>query len=74
MTRNSRGFAFGLALLVVLGTSAMGLMLALKAPADVLFPLDNPNNDDVKDYARPKDDDSLLVDDRIEAKKTRFEP
>jgi hypothetical protein len=74
MTRPYRGLIIGFALLVVLGASALGLMILMNFPVDLPLGLGNADTIEITDYARPEDDDSLLVDDRLEDKKTHFDP
>jgi hypothetical protein len=85
MTRPSRGVLIGFAGLIVLCVAALALhRLTIHLNASMLEqpkdrPVDGPGRTetyvvDVTDYAAPKDDDILLVDDRLEDKKTTFDP
>ena len=85
MTRPSRGFLLCFAGLAVLCIAALALSRLthnldasmMEQPADK--PVDGKGRTetytvDVVDYTAPKDDDTLLVDDRLEDKKTTFDP
>jgi hypothetical protein len=85
MKRSSRGLLIGLAVLGVLVLAAIPTIFAPDLGASLLSATgsDEPKKDkprtetytvDVTDYTAPKDDDTLLVDDRIEDKKTTFDP
>jgi hypothetical protein len=86
MTRPSRVFLISFSVLAILGASAFDWLMVRKRPVEVIRDLANVDKGKVKDreedqdtvevtdYARPKDADDLLVDDRIEDKKTSFDP
>ncbi len=87
MKRPSRGWLVGLSALAILILAAIPLVLApnLGASPRSGSSAEDPAQGkgkgrtetytvDVTDYTAPKDDDTLLVDDRIEDKKTTFDP
>ena len=72
MARTPRHVLIGL-----LGLAILGAVLAFvfsPGPSGSLLGLDDTDTVDVTDYAAPRDDDTLLVDDRLEGKKTTFDP
>ena len=71
MTRTLRRFLIGLVGLAILGAAAL---IFMPGPTSSLLGVDDTYTVDVTDYARPKDDDTLLVDDRPEDKTTTFDP
>ena len=73
MSRTRLGLLFGVVGLVLLGAAAF-VLISRPGPVGSILGLDDTYTVDVTDYARPKDDDSLLVDDRLEDKATTFDP
>lgn len=73
MTRTSLGLLSGVIGLTLAGAAASVLM-SRPGPVGSLLGLDDTYTVDVTDYSMPKDDDLLLVDDRLEDKRTTFDP
>ena len=74
MTRPSRGILVGLAALAVVIGPALVLAFAPDLRLSLVAWLEDKDVVEVTDYSTPKDDDTLLVDDRLDDKKTTFDP
>jgi len=69
-----RNSLLGLMTLLVLGAMVLGLMFFFEIPIDLPMGLGNAITIELTDYQRPNEEPSTLVDDRIEDKKTKFDP
>jgi hypothetical protein len=74
MIPRTRSLLVGLAVAALAGASAIGLWMVFGDPETLPYPLGNANTLEVTDDTTPKNDDSWLVDDRLEDKKTTFDP